>query len=501
MNDLTEKALHAINVAQAEVRGRAALSLAAAGFVAASVVVVAGGRAAGAPATGALTNWFGLVPFSGGRQTAEGAGAILLAGLVALSLLWAAASVAVRTAALTERAVWAIAFAWALPFVIGPPVMDTRVYADVGRGLLQRAGRDPYHVPLSALGHAPILGVIDPALHDLTSAAGPLTTLIQHLAVAASGGHATGAVVMLRLVGFASFLALGRGAADLAGARRSRALVLALLNPLVLLYVVSGAHLDGLAAALVVAALVSADQRRWARAILLCSLAASVQPVMFVAVAVIVVVHALGRRGGPVWLVAGRDLGEAAVITLAIGFGVKDGFGWIRNVQHEFFEYVPWAPANFAGKLIGPVVRSASFDDLAAGGRLTALIAAAAIIVYLLVSARYRPVDHTAGYALLAVALLAPDVYPWFVLWGVACLVPTVTGMRRTVVMLLCVVAVLVMPPGFTDQATDRIGYTAVAAGFLALAVASWRTRAATGPPAVYRPPEISRTAGRTSAR
>jgi hypothetical protein len=501
MNDLTEKALHALNVAQAEVRGRPVVALAVGGFAAGSVVVIAGGRAAGARDTATVTKWFGLLPFHAGQRTAEVSGTLMLAALLALALLWAAAIVTVRTAGLSERAVWTIGAVWALPFVVGPPLMDTRVYADVGRGLLQRAGHDPYHVTLNALGRAPILGLVDPSLHDVPSATGPLGTLVQHLVVSASGAHVTGAVVLLRLVGFVSFLALGRGAADLAGAHRSRALALTLLNPLLLVYVVSACHLDGLAAAFVLAALVSADQRRWVRATLLASVAASVQPVMLIAVLAIIVVHALGRRGGSIWLVAGRDAVEAAAVTVAIGLAVPDGFGWIGNVRAQFFEYVPYAPANLVGKLIGPIVPSASFDDLAAGGRLTAVIAATAVVVYLLVSVRYRPADHTVGYALLAAALLAPDVYPWFVVWGVACLAPTVTGMRRTVVMLLSATAVLVMPTGFEDDTTNRIGYVVIAAGCVALAVAAWRARPAPVPAVAYRPPETSRTAGRTSAR
>src|SRR5580765_4829115 len=199
MNDLTEKALLAVNVAQAEVRGRPTVSLAVGGFVASSIVVVAGGRAASARATGNLTTWLGLLPDRGSERTAMVAGSIALVGLVALTLLWVAAVNTVRTGRLRERSVWTISAAWALPLIVGPPVADMQVYLDVARGLLQRAGFNPYDVGVARLGQRPIVGMIDPSLHDLHSAAGPLATLIQHLAVAASGAHAVGAVVVLRL--------------------------------------------------------------------------------------------------------------------------------------------------------------------------------------------------------------------------------------------------------------------------------------------------------------
>jgi hypothetical protein len=256
-------------------------------------------------------------------------------------------------------------------------------------------------------------------------------------------------------------------------------LALTVLNPLLIVYVLSACHLDGLAASLGLAALVSANQRRWIRAILFASLAACVLPVFVVEVVVIVVVHVLGRRGGSSWLVLGRDVGEAVAVTVGISVAVPNGFGWIDSVRHQFSEYVPYAPGNLAGKLIGPIVRGASFDDLAVGGRLTALIAATSVICYLLVSARHRPVDHTAGYALLGVALLAPDVYPWFLIWGIACLAPTVTGMRRVVVMVLSCTGVLLMPPGFSDTARDRLGFAAIALGAVVLAVKYYRERPA----------------------
>src|SRR5436309_341180 len=106
MNDLAEKSLHALNVAQAGLRGRPALSLAASGFLAACGVVVAGARAAAAESTGSITTWFGLLPSDGRSRTAVLAGTVTILGLIALCLLWAAAVIVLRTTGLTERATW-----------------------------------------------------------------------------------------------------------------------------------------------------------------------------------------------------------------------------------------------------------------------------------------------------------------------------------------------------------------------------------------------------------
>jgi len=477
MNDLAEKALHALNVAQAEVRSRPVISLALSGFVTSSVIVVAGSRAAAARAIEPISSWLGLLHSSGSSRIDTAAGVVTLVGITTLSLLWIAAVCTLRSPHHPESRAWTIGAAWALPFVIGPPLMDTHVYLDVARGLLQRAGHDPYSGSINQLGGAPIVSSIDPSLRGETSGAGPLATMIQHLSVAASGGHPLGAVILFRAAAVVAVIALGRSAVDLAGTRRTEVLVLTVLNPLVLLYGISAAHMDVIVAALLVAALVAVNQRRWIRGIVLAALAGSMLPVALIAIPVIVAVHVCGRRGGSGWLVAGRDLGEAAAVIVLISLVVDNGFGWISTASDQFPDYTPFAPANVVGKMLRPFVPGASFDDLAAGGRLTAIIAIACIVVYLLVSARYRPVDLTVGYALLAMALLAPDVHPWFFIWPVACLAPSAIGVRRTILVVISVTAALLVVPGFTDAVAVRVAIAAIAIGAVVLALLMWRGR------------------------
>jgi alpha-1,6-mannosyltransferase len=516
MNDVAEKTLHALNVAQAAVRARPTTALSLTGFVTSAVVVVAGARAAAARTSGSVTPWFGLSTSRGQDHTAEVAGGIALGAIVVLLLLWGTALATVRRRRLPEIRVWTIAAAWAAPLALGPPLLDTHVLLDAARGLLQRNGVDPYVHPISSLGQTHLVNSVDASLRGVPSAAGPLATLVQHLAASAAGGHALPAVLLLRAVAVVSAVQIGRAALELAGRRRSRALVLTVLNPLVLLYIVSAAHLDGLALALLLTGLASADQRRWARAVLLVSLAGCVAPVLLVALPFVVTAHVIGRRGGyPGW-VAGRDLVEMLVVIVVAHVAVEDGHGWVRTVSAQFSDYVVYSPANAVGRLLEPIVAGASFDDLVAGGRLAAIIAMSATVGYLLTTARWRPLDHSVGFALLAVALFAPDVHPWFLLWAVVCLGPTVTGLNRSVVMLLSATACLLDPVGFSTSTTDVLSVAAIGCGLVVLALTLRRSDETTDIAAVtgatadgvgpagergQRPPEISRTAGRTSAR
>jgi hypothetical protein len=134
---------------------------------------------------------------------------------------------------------------------------------------------------------------------------------------------------------------------------------------------------------------------------------------------------------------------------------VDDGFGWTATVSKQFPAHPPYSIASAVANLLEPIVRGASYDDLAAGARITVLTAMVSVEVYLLVTARQRSLERTAGYALLALGLLAPVLYPWYLLWGLVCLAPAATGVRRVLVLALSVAGCLLIPPGFSGTTTD----------------------------------------------
>jgi hypothetical protein len=131
-------------------------------------------------------------------------------------------------------------------------------------------------------------------------------------------------------------------------------------------------------------------------------------------------------------------------------------------------------------KVLAGIVRGASYDDLAVGARITTVTAAICLIAYLIVTVRHRSLDRTAGYALLALGLLAPVLYPWYLLWGAVCLAPSANGERRIGVLALCAAGCVLVPQGFTPTTANVItaGALAVVAGLTAVAV-----RRSTGAP------------------
>lgn len=467
MNDLVEKALHGLDVTRREISARPVLSVSAAGFVVSAVIVVTGSRIGATPAAVPLNRWFGLLPEAGYEVTGIGVGVVMYAAIGALLALWLLTLRLSRLRRLGERAIWTIAAAWAAPLAIGPPMLSTDIYRYVAQGLIARRGLSPYHRGADALGSMRLVSAIDPSWRSAPSTDGPLTMLGDHVAVSIAGGSAIATVVILRVVAVVSVIVAGRLAADLAGPRRTTALCLTIINPATLLYVVSAGHLTGVIAALLLASLLAAGQRRWWVAIALAGLAAGVRPAAVLAVPVLIVLHGSGYARQLRLRVVLRDTAVAIITLAAVTLSVPYGLGWADNLSSATHARTPFAPASLLGDLVGVIVRFASYDDLAAGGRIAAGVAGLTVILYLYATVRRRPLERTVGFALLAAGILAPVVYPSYLLLGILCLAPTALGARRDWVIGLSCAACVLTPVGLGD----RGGEYAAGFGLAAIAV------------------------------
>lgn len=432
-------------------------AVAAAGFLASSLIVVAGGRAGTVRVTIPLTSWFGLLT-RGGYQHGESLvpGVLLITSIGALALLWIWVAVGPNPATSTETRVWAIAGAWALPLVVGPPLLSSDVYTYAAQGLLVGRGLDPYTVGPSALGNVPAAQAVDPAWRNVPSPYGPLATWVQHEA-AQLGGGPLGAVIVLRLVAVASVVAIGVLAANLAGARRIPALTLTVLNPLVLLQVVSAAHLEGVLGALLLCALLAARRGSPRLAVAFACAAGAVKAPALLAVPAIIAWQR--RRFGPstAWLAVARDSLTAATACTGLLLLVPHGWGWLPALTTPTLGYTPGAPASLLGDFLHAMIPWASFDDLAAAGRVVALLAAGCIAIYLIGTVQHRALELTVGLSLLAIAVLSPVIYPWYLLWGLLCLAPIARGLQRNLILLTCAIGSMLALPGLPGLADDLL--------------------------------------------
>jgi hypothetical protein len=280
-----------------------------------------------------------------------------------------------------------------------------------------------------------------------------VATVLEHMAVDL-GGSQLGAVIFLRAVACLSVIAIGLLAAALTRHwRQSLVLACTILNPVVLLQVVSAIHFEGIVGALLLASLV-ALRRGWITLALVAGCAAGlVKAPAYLVVAVIVVVGARSRAGKHlVWTLIGM---VATVIAASAAFSaaVPDGWGWVGSLSTPGQGFTPDAPASIMTFLFTPFTvwtNLVSAAVLTSACRLVLMAGAGLIVLRLLVTSERRTPEATAGLALLVVAAFGPVIYPWYLLWGLVCLVPDLHGRRREGLVMLSVMASLMTVQGLT---------------------------------------------------
>lgn len=167
-------------------------------------------------------------------------------------------SVAERTRRRLAEHGWAVPLALAVLALLTGPFgsADHTNYAAYGR--ISVLGGDPYRTPPSAWSPAdPVVSAVEPPWTDTVSVYGPFATLLQTLTSLVGGANVRQTVWCWQLLVVLAWLAV-RWLLLRTGAPARRVDTLWTLNPLVFGVGVLGAHLDLVAAALGVAALVLA---------------------------------------------------------------------------------------------------------------------------------------------------------------------------------------------------------------------------------------------------
>jgi ABC-type Na+ efflux pump permease subunit len=154
------------------------------------------------------------------------------------------------------RSVVAIATAWVLPVLVMPPLFSRDVYTYAAQGEMVRRGINPYlHGPI-ALGQSRFLGFVDPLWRTAPAPYGPAWERLSEAIVSVARHDVLATLVGFRLVALIGVALMAWGVPALArsiGREQTVAFSLAVLNPVVLLVLVGGAHNDALMLGLLVA--------------------------------------------------------------------------------------------------------------------------------------------------------------------------------------------------------------------------------------------------------
>lgn len=359
---------------------------------------------------------------------------LLVPALALLTACWIRLLQLASAQRLRTRAAAVIASCWSLPFVIGPIIGSRDAYAYVAQGELARRGFDPARTVVSHLGSGPLVAAVDPRWRDTRPPYGGVAVAIQKGAAAAGDGRPGLALVVLRVVALVAVLVLVLVTVRMATPDR-RPLVIAAMaaNPLVLVHLIAGAHLDAVAAALLMSGLAIGlggdTKRRWI-GVLLCTLGAMVK--LPVALGACYLSLCAVIAAGPSIVARLRSV-AVDVVAAAVGVGLSvavsgTGLAWLHNFGTPGRLRTGIAPADITTNLVRGLGWLVGWHPHEAKVLSTSrlIVAGVGVVValFLLRPRRVRTGDGMAHWlppslnqlaaALLALGLLGPVLYGWY---------------------------------------------------------------------------------------
>jgi alpha-1,6-mannosyltransferase len=372
---------------------------------------------------------------------------------------------------------------WAAPVLLAPPMFSRDVYSYLAQGAMVKAGLDVYHHGPSVLG-GPLAAEVPAIWQHTTTPYGPAFLLLATAVAAVTGTHVVLGVFGMRLVALLGLALLALALPSLArrcGVSPAKALWLGVLNPLVLIHLVAGAHNDALMVGLLAAGLATTMARRPALGAILVTLAALVKApaaVALVFVAPIWAAQLAGRwRGVRATLGTGLvAIGTAAVVTTAAG----TGYGWVTALQTPVSKH-NWSLTSALGRATRLLLEAIGADVAPQAMSLwrwigLAVAMAAGLVVWLRRD-QLGPI-YALGLGLGAVVLFGPALRPWYLLWG---LVPIAAAapdgvLRRWAGWACAGLAVVILPSGFAPE-LEQVGQVALGAGLAVLTIVVARYR------------------------
>lgn len=336
---------------------------------------------------------------------------------------------------------------WSLPLLLGPPVLsgDAVLYAD--SGWIENHGGSVYR---QGLGSA--FGPFGESVHSLWRGHGvaypALSLVVNQLVVAATGNHAYWSVIAMRIPALLGVVLVGVCVPRIAAFLQPRSPLAvgraqwwALLNPVLVVHFIGGAHNDALMAGVSIAAVwvtvtgLEAHGRRrtwmlWVLAPVLVGVAMALKQqggLTVLAVAGLPLLATLRTTPlpGRLWPYAVRTAGVTAIAALTfvvISVGTGKGFGWVSwlTLMGSAGTPAPFALlSGWGGDLIALLGGDPTGYRTAVG--LLSNLVLLGVLGWIVVRWSDRPVAAM-GWGSLAVAVLGQSMHPWYIPWSLALL-------------------------------------------------------------------------------
>jgi len=345
---------------------------------------------------------------------------------------------------------------WMIPMLVVAPILSRDVFSYAAQGEMMSRHINPYNYGPFVLGAGPYVSPVDHLWGNTPAPYGPLFLIVDGFFASASYHNALGTVILLRLLSVLGVAMIAYCLPKLArayGRDPGPVFVLGVLNPLVILNLVGGAHNDAVMVGLLVAGITAAKYRHPVWGVVFCALAAAIK--VPAALGIIYVGWEWLGPGVP-WRQRVRPLLAAGVISAAVMGALSVisglGVGWVANLATPGTVRSWLAPATGIGMgitwLLHLVSLHVSLGGVLSVTRVLGLAGAAGASVYLLRRSDAVGGLMALGLSLLLFVLLAPVVQPWYLTWGIILLAPVVTGPLRSLLIVLSVASPFIGLPG-----------------------------------------------------
>ncbi|MDQ2782672.1 polyprenol phosphomannose-dependent alpha 1,6 mannosyltransferase MptB [Lapillicoccus sp.] len=374
-------------------------------------------------------NPFMNVPVLGALQTPAGmvvATATLVIGVLLLLEAW----LRLRPRAGRPKVSRHILWLWSLPLLLAPPLFSRDAYSYAGQGRLVTIGLDPYRYGPAGVAEQYSQNV-DPMWLYTPAPYGPLVLQIQHGIVDIFGtDHAYAAAVAMRapaILGVVLIAVLLPKIARQLGYDSQMTTWLAVLNPLLVLHLVGGAHNDALMLGLMVLGVWLALQKRIWLAVLVVAAAGAIKAPGFLAILAVAALEARRLHGSVPSLRQVMSslfrLGSACfavfvLITAICGLG----FGWIGALGVPSTLRSALSPPTAVGvvleKLLMWLQVPGAMDTTVTIAQRVGLVIG--LVLAARVAWRLGPVAPVRALAWVTGIIVITNsvVHPWYILWG-----------------------------------------------------------------------------------
>jgi alpha-1,6-mannosyltransferase len=355
---------------------------------------------------------------------------------------------------------------WSLPFLAALPQLSTDVYAYGAQGYAANKGFDPSAVGVNVLPRDSCSSGFDITCYWSSTDSiwrndpapyGPVGVAVAEFAVVATAYNTYWTVFAFRAFAILGVVLAGIAVFQIArrrGVDEPMALAIAIANPVVVLHLVGGAHNDALMMGLLLLGLASWEKGRKLLAVLLITLAMCVKLPAVIGLGYLAwnwwgerrSVDGRERAKG-IAIVGGLAAGIIGVLCLVVGIRL----GWVTALTSTSKVTSTFSFFTKSGYVTGGLLKGAGVVGDAGVVvnvfRYVGLALALVIMVNVLRRSSALGVTKSTGVALLALMLLAPVVWPWYL--PVAFAILAAVGVRRyrpTLIVLIIASSLVVWP-------------------------------------------------------